>query len=83
MPRLFVALRLAGGIALIVAVTVEIAANPLGLGAMIMAAQQALQPASMLAVLVWIGLVGLALNAGLGRMQRHLFPAIPSTSAAP
>jgi len=32
LPRIFVAFRLATGVALIVAVTVEIAANPLGLG---------------------------------------------------
>jgi hypothetical protein len=40
-----------GGIALIVAVTVEIAINPLGLGAGIMLAQQALRPTSLLAYL--------------------------------
>ena len=41
---IFVAFRLSAGIALIVAVTVEIAINPLGLGAGIMLAQQALRP---------------------------------------
>ena len=33
LPRIFLAFRLAAGIALIVAVTVEIAINPIGLGA--------------------------------------------------
>jgi NitT/TauT family transport system permease protein len=73
LPRIFLAFRLAAGIALIVAVTVEIAINPLGLGAGIMIAQQALRPDLMLAYLVWIGLLGYALNAGLLAAQRHLF----------
>lgn len=73
LPRIFVAFRLAAGIALIVAVTVEIAVNPLGLGAAIMTAQQALRPALMLALLVWIGIIGFALNAGLMFAQRRLF----------
>ena len=73
LPRIFVAFRLAAGIALIVAVTVEIAINPLGLGAAIMAAQQGLQADLMLAYLVWIGLIGFGLNAGLNLMQARLF----------
>ena len=73
LPRIFVAFRLAAGIALIVAVTVEIAINPIGLGAAIMAAQQGLQPDLMLAYLVWIGVIGYGLNAGLNLAQRRLF----------
>ena len=73
LPRIFLAFRLAAGIALIVAVTVEIAVNPIGLGAAIMTAQQALRPDLMLAYLVWIGAIGYALNTGLLLAQRHLF----------
>jgi ABC-type nitrate/sulfonate/bicarbonate transport system permease component len=73
LPRIFLAFRLAAGIALIVAVTVEIAINPIGLGAAIMTAQQALRPDLMLAYLLWIGVVGYALNTGLVVAQRHLF----------
>ena len=73
LPRIFVAFRLAAGIALIVAVTVEIAINPLGLGFAIMTAQQALQPQLMLALLVWMGLVGFTLNAALIFAQNRLF----------
>lgn len=73
LPRIFLAFRLAAGIALIVAVTVEIAINPIGLGAGIMTAQQALRPDLMLGYLVWIGLIGYALNAGLVVAQQHLF----------
>jgi ABC-type nitrate/sulfonate/bicarbonate transport system permease component len=73
LPRMFVAFRLSAGIALIVAVTVEIAINPLGLGAGIMMAQQALRPDLMLAYLVWIGLIGYGLNALLTVAQIRLF----------
>ena len=70
LPRIFVAFRLSAGIALIVAVTVEIAINPLGLGAGIMLAQQALRPDLMLAYLVWIGVIGYALNTLLTVAQQ-------------
>ena len=73
LPRIFLAFRLAAGIALIVAVTVETTINPIGLGAGIMTAQQALRPDLMLAYLLWIGVIGYALNAGLVVAQRHLF----------
>jgi NitT/TauT family transport system permease protein len=72
-PRIFIAFRLSAGIALIVAVTVEIAINPLGLGAGIMLAQQALRPDLMLAYLVWIGVIGYALNILLTVAQSRLF----------
>jgi sulfonate transport system permease protein len=62
-PRLFVALRLGVAVALVVAVTVEIAANPHGMGYAIMVAQQSLDPALMLAWLFWIAVVGYAVNA--------------------
>ena len=45
--------------------TVEIAVNPQGLGYAVMTAGQALRPELMLAYLVWIGIVGFALNAAL------------------
>lgn len=73
LPRIFLAFRLAAGVALIVSVTVEIAINPIGLGAGIMTAQQALQPDLMLAYLVWIGFVGYTLNACLLLAQHRLF----------
>jgi ABC-type nitrate/sulfonate/bicarbonate transport system permease component len=73
LPRIFIAFRLAAGVALIVAVTVEIAVNPIGLGAGIMTAGQALRPELMLAYLAWIGVVGFALNAALVLAQQRLF----------
>jgi len=71
-PRLIVAFRLAFGVALVVAVTVEIAADPRGLGNAIMVAQQALDPALMLADLLWIGLLGVILDASLTFAQNRL-----------
>jgi NitT/TauT family transport system permease protein len=73
LPRIFVAFRLAAGISLIVAVTVEIAVNPIGLGYGVMTAGQALRPELMLAYLFWIGLVGYGLNAVLVLAQGSLF----------
>lgn len=73
LPRIFVALRLAIGIALIVAVTVEVTANPLGLGSAIMKAEQSLRPAAMLATLVWVGILGWVLNQGLVRFEQRMF----------
>ena len=71
-PRLFVALRLGVAIALVVAVTVEIAANPHGMGYAMMIAQQSLDPALMLAWLMWIGVVGFAINVGAEQVQRKV-----------
>ena len=73
LPRIFVGFRLGAGIALIVAVTVEIAANPIGLGYAIMMAQQALKPALMLAILLWIGVLGFALNKVLLLAQQRFY----------
>jgi NitT/TauT family transport system permease protein len=72
-PDLFTALRLGAGISLIVAVTVEITANPLGLGYALVVAQETLHPATMYAYLVWIGLMGWVLNAGLLQAQKRWF----------
>jgi ABC-type nitrate/sulfonate/bicarbonate transport system permease component len=69
-PRLFIALRLGVSIALVVAVTVEIAANPSGMGYAMMIAQQSLAPDLMLAWLFWIGVVGYVINLVTLRLQR-------------
>ena len=71
-PRLFVALRLGVAVALVVAVTVEIAANPNGMGYAMMIAQQSLDPALMIAWLGWIGVVGFAVNAAMQRLQQRV-----------
>jgi NitT/TauT family transport system permease protein len=73
LPRIFVAFRLAAGVALIVAVTVEIAVNPQGLGAALMTAGQALRPDLTMAFLVWVGVVGFTLNQALLAVEALLF----------
>ncbi len=79
-PRLFTALRLAVGLSLVVAVTVEIAANPQGLGYGLMVAQESLRPDRMFALLIWVGLLGWALNLFLvwieGRLFAHRTPGM-------
>lgn len=79
-PRLFVALRLGVSIALVVAVTVEIAANPHGMGYAIMVSQQSLDPALMLAWLFWIAVVGYAVNALALWLQRRVARAMGATA---
>ncbi len=73
LPRLFVAARLAAGIALIVSVTVEIAVNPQGLGYALIEAQQSLLPDRMFALLLWIGALGWGLNALFHWLEGVLF----------
>ncbi|MES2415733.1 MAG: ABC transporter permease subunit [Pseudomonadota bacterium] len=69
-PRLFVAMRLGVSVSLVVAVTVEVAANPNGMGYAMMIAQQSMDPGLMLAWLFWIGVVGYFINVGALRLER-------------
>lgn len=73
LPRIVVALRLTAGFGLIIAVTAEISSNTIGLGNAMMQAQAGLDPARMLAFLVWTGLVGWTLNFLMLAAQRKLF----------
>ena len=82
-PRVFVAFRLGVGISLVVAVTVEIAANPQGLGFGLMSAQQNLRPDLMFALLLWVGGLGWALSAGLLAIEQHLFRHTRAQEAHP
>jgi NitT/TauT family transport system permease protein len=83
LPRIFVAFRLAAGIALTVAVTVEVSANPLGLGYNMMLAEQSLHPDLMLAYLLWIGIVGWSLNLTINGAQRRFFGRSAHVRTAP
>jgi NitT/TauT family transport system permease protein len=83
LPRLFVALRLCVGIALVVAVTTEIASNPQGLGYALLSAQQSLAPDTMLAVLLWVGCIGWGANAALQAFERRCFGAMQVGGGAP
>lgn len=73
LPRIFVGLRLAAAVSLVVAVTVEITANPIGLGYALIVAQESMRPDKVFAFIGWIGLIGWSLNASLLRMQHKWF----------
>jgi ABC-type nitrate/sulfonate/bicarbonate transport system permease component len=60
--RIWVGIRIAAGVALIVAVTVEIVINPRGLGYAMIFAQQMFQVDLVYGYLVWTGIVGWFLN---------------------
>jgi ABC-type nitrate/sulfonate/bicarbonate transport system permease component len=66
--RINVGLRVAAAISLVVAVTIEIVLNPRGLGYHLILAQQSLQIGLMWAQLVWLCLLGFALNLALSRV---------------
>jgi ABC-type nitrate/sulfonate/bicarbonate transport system permease component len=66
--RVLVGIRIAVGFALVVAVTVEIAVNPRGLGYSLIIAQQQYDIGFMYAQLLWLGLLGLAINAAIARL---------------
>jgi len=72
LPRIFVAIRLAAAVSLIVCVTVEVTANPYGLGNAMREAQQALRPEMMFAYLVWIGIVGWFFNGAIVWLQKRM-----------
>lgn len=73
LPRIFVGLRLAAAVSLVVAVTVEITANPQGLGYALIVAQESMQADRVFAFIAWIGWIGWALNAVLLRAQYRWF----------
>jgi ABC-type nitrate/sulfonate/bicarbonate transport system permease component len=81
-PRLFTALRLAVGLSLVVAVTVEIAANPQGLGYGLMVSQETLRPDRMFALLIWLGVLGWGMNYLLVRLEGRLFEHRAPSAAA-
>ena len=83
LPRVFVGLRLAAAVSLVVAVTVEITANPIGLGYALIVAQESMKPDRMFVFLVWIGFLGWLVNAVLLRAQRRWFGRMGSWAEQP
>lgn len=76
-----VGLQLSLGIALIVAVTVEIVINPRGLGFAMMSSQQALRFDQMYAQLLWIGLIGWSISKVSQRLVQR-WPSMAAQGAA-
>ena len=79
--RINVGVRVAVGFALVVAVTVEIVVNPRGLGYSLIVAQQSLRIDLMYAQLLWLSILGYAVNALL-RTVRTSEPGLQAGRAA-
>jgi len=69
LARINVGIRVAVGFALVVAVTVEIIVNPRGLGYSLVMAQQSLRVDLMYAQLLWLSIIGYAINAALRTLR--------------
>lgn len=75
-PQVVVAARLALALSLILVVLTEMVGNPAGLGHALVREQQALQPESMWAYLMVIGVLGVVLQAVLNAASRRAFPGL-------
>ncbi|MGA7804951.1 ABC transporter permease [Bradyrhizobium sp.] len=82
-PELFTAFRFAAAYALVVAVTIEIFANPQGLGYALIVSQQMLHPETMLAMLFWVGVIGWGMNFVCLQFQRTFFVGWNDTAQGP
>ncbi len=71
LARIAVGIRVSAGVALVVAVTVEIVLNPQGLGYGMIIAAQSLRPELMWAELLWVGFAGWAFNSLLLTVDRR------------
>jgi ABC-type nitrate/sulfonate/bicarbonate transport system permease component len=71
LARIAVGIRVSAGVALVVAVTVEIVLNPQGLGYGMIIAAQSLRPELMWAELMWVGFAGWAFNTLLLTIDRR------------
>ena len=71
LARIAVGIRVSAGVALVVAVTVEIVLNPQGLGYGMIIAAQSLRPELMWAELLWVGFAGWAFNTLLLTVDRR------------
>lgn len=80
-PAIVVGCRLSMGIALVMGIVAEMLGNPRGLGNAIISQQQSMQPASMFAYVLFVGVLGIAINAGLVSLSRHAFRGHGSRSA--
>lgn len=74
LPSIVVGLRLALSLSLVLAVVAEMIGNPSGLGNALVRSSQALRPEEMFAYVFAIGLLGVALNAGLQRLVARVTP---------
>jgi ABC-type nitrate/sulfonate/bicarbonate transport system permease component len=71
-PAIVTGCRLSMGLTLVMAIVAEMIANPHGLGYAVISELQAMQPQRMFAYVIFIGLLSIALNAGLLWVSRHI-----------
>lgn len=71
-PAIVVGCRLSLGLALVMAIIAEMLGNPQGLGYAIVNALEAMQPDQMFADVLFVGLMGIALNAALMWLSARL-----------
>jgi ABC-type nitrate/sulfonate/bicarbonate transport system permease component len=81
MPSIVVGARISLGLALVMAIVAEIVGNPQGLGYGIVREQQALHPDLMFAYIAVVGILGLALNAGVMALTDRLWPSMAARPA--
>lgn len=81
-PFVFVGLQISLSLALALALVAEMVGNPKGVGQALIVAQNTLHPAEMFAYVVLVGILGVALNAALLRLQAAVFPGIYSAGGA-
>jgi ABC-type nitrate/sulfonate/bicarbonate transport system permease component len=74
--RIGVGVRIAAGVALVVAITVEIVLNPRGLGYEMIVAQQKLQVDILFALILWTGCVGVLFNFLVANVERRWLPRV-------
>ena len=74
--RIGVGIRIAAGVALVVAITVEIVLNPRGLGYEMIVAQQKLQVDILFALILWTGCVGVLFNLLVAQVERRWLPRV-------
>lgn len=73
-PSIIVGCRLSMGVALVMAIIAEMIGNPEGLGYAIVREQMAIQPENMFAYVIFVGVLGIALNAVLVSLSERAFP---------
>jgi sulfonate transport system permease protein len=73
-PAIFVGARLGLTLALVMAIIAEMVGNPVGLGYAVVREGQAFQPERMFAYILFVGVLGIGLNAVLMEVGRWLLP---------
>ena len=81
LPSIVIGARISLALALVMAIVAEIVGNPEGLGYAIVREQQSLHPDYMFAYIAVVGVLGIALNAGVLWLTRSLWPALAARGA--